>query len=120
MPYFLGIYLLQGSLILLLAVDRFKSDTSESVKVSLMSFIRSTEACVLAMGFPYQVRAFLYFFANSVVDYLQRQYRYILASALAQARGHFVPEKDALARREATLNMYRWTFNGTGLAVFAS
>ncbi|TAQ83063.1 hypothetical protein B7494_g8613 [Chlorociboria aeruginascens] len=71
MPFFFGVYLLQGSFLLLLIADK-----------------------------------------------LQRNFRKVMRSALAQVRGR-VPEDfgEQQLRRREVLALYRWTGDGTGLAL---
>lgn len=47
----------------------------------------------------------------------QRNYRQILRSAVTQARGRYVPQKETQYRRHTVLALYRWTKNGTGIAL---
>ncbi|GAB7351921.1 hypothetical protein MBLNU459_g2461t1 [Dothideomycetes sp. NU459] len=99
-PYFLGIQLLQGSLPLLLIVDRLQTETDPKIINACEVIIRATEACVSTLDTEYQ-----------------RNYRQILRSAVSQARGRYVPKKETQYRRHTVLALYRWTKNGTGLAL---
>lgn len=117
-PYFFGIQLLQGSFVLLLAIDKLKTKTDPSIINACEVIIRATEACVATLDTEYQVT----YPATSIVaeiclTWSQRNYRQILRSAVVQARGRYVPKKEAEFRRRAVLTLYRWTRNGTGLAV---
>ncbi|TKA70615.1 hypothetical protein B0A49_06086 [Cryomyces minteri] len=100
MPYFLGIQLLQGSFVLLLIIDRLQTKTDVSIINACEVIIRATEACVATLDTEYQ-----------------RNYRQILRSAVFQARGRYVLQKEAQFRRKAVLALYRWTRSGTGLAL---
>ncbi|KAG9631789.1 hypothetical protein KCU64_g16515, partial [Aureobasidium melanogenum] len=99
-PYFLGIQLLQGSLPLLLIVDRLQTETDPKIINACEVIIRATEACVSTLDTEYQ-----------------RNYRQILRSAVTQARGRYVPQKETQYRRHTVLALYRWTKNGTGIAL---
>jgi hypothetical protein len=55
MPFFFGIYLLQGSLPLLLAVDKLQGDTSPSVIRACETTVRAHEACLATLNTEYQV-----------------------------------------------------------------
>lgn len=99
-PYFLGIQLLQGSFVLLLIIDRLQTKTDPRIINACEVIIRATEACVATLDTEYQ-----------------RNYRQILRSAVVQARGRYVPQKESQYRRRAVLTLYRWTRNGTGLAL---
>lgn len=99
-PYFLGIQLLQGSLPLLLIVDRLQTETDPNIISACEAVIRATEACVSTLDTEYQ-----------------RNYRQILRSAVSQARGRYVPQKENQFRRHTVLALYRWNKGGTGLAL---
>lgn len=53
-PYFLGIQLLQGSLPLLLIVDRLQTETDPKIINACEVIIRATEACVSTLDTEYQ------------------------------------------------------------------
>lgn len=57
MPFFFGIYLLQGSFLLLLIADKKRSEASPSVMKACETIIRAHEACVVTLNTEYQVRA---------------------------------------------------------------
>ncbi|KAK7892766.1 hypothetical protein LTR67_007003 [Exophiala xenobiotica] len=99
-PYFMGIFLLQGSFVLLLVIDRLQGQTDPRIISACEMVIRATEACVATLDADYQ-----------------RKYRQILRSAVMQARGRSIPERISKDRRRAVLALYRWTRNGTGLAI---
>ncbi|KAL3419817.1 hypothetical protein PVAG01_08315 [Phlyctema vagabunda] len=101
MPFFFGVYLLQGSFLLLLIADKLQVEASPSVVKACESIVRAHEACVVTLNTEYQ-----------------RNFRKVMRSALAQVRGR-VPEDFAeqqMKRREV-LALYRWTGDGTGLAL---
>ncbi|KAH8681313.1 fungal-specific transcription factor domain-containing protein [Xylariales sp. PMI_506] len=101
MPFFFGIYLLQGSFLLLLIADKLQAEASESVAKACESIIRAHQACVVTLNTEYQ-----------------RRFSKVMRSALAQVRGR-VPEDlgDQHQRRRELLSLYRWTGDGTGLAL---
>ncbi|KAH9897308.1 transcriptional activator xlnR [Xylariomycetidae sp. FL2044] len=101
MPFFFGIYLLQGSFLLLLIADKLQLEASASVVRACETIIRAHEACVVTLNTEYQ-----------------RNFSKVMRSALAQVRGR-VPEDlgEQYQRRRELLALYRWTGDGTGLAL---
>jgi hypothetical protein len=101
MPFFFGIYLLQGSFLLLLIADKLQLEASPSVVKACETIIRAHEACVVTLNTEYQ-----------------RNFSKVMRSALAQVRGR-VPEDlgEQHQRRRELLALYRWTGDGTGLAL---
>ncbi|PLN82078.1 fungal-specific transcription factor domain-domain-containing protein [Aspergillus taichungensis] len=101
MPFFFGIYLLQGSFLLLLAADKLQGGASPSVVRACETIVRAHEACVVTLNTEYQ-----------------RTFRKVMRSALAQVRGR-VPEDfgEQQQRRREVLALYRWTGDGSGLAL---
>ncbi|KAK3319349.1 fungal-specific transcription factor domain-containing protein [Apodospora peruviana] len=101
MPFFFGIYLLQGSFLLLLIADKLQLEASPSVVKACETIIRAHEACVVTLNTEYQ-----------------RNFSRVMRSALAQVRGR-VPEDlgEMQQRRRELLALYRWTGDGTGLAL---
>jgi hypothetical protein len=55
MPFFFGIYLLQGSFLLLLIADKLQLEASPSVVKACETIIRAHEACVVTLNTEYQV-----------------------------------------------------------------
>lgn len=55
MPFFFGIYLLQGSFLLLLIADKLQSEASPSVVRACETIVRAHEACVVTLNTEYQV-----------------------------------------------------------------
>lgn len=55
MPYFFGIYLLQGSFLLLLIADKLQGEASPAVVKACESIVRAHEACVVTLNTEYQV-----------------------------------------------------------------
>ncbi|WYZ46037.1 hypothetical protein EsH8_IX_000262 [Colletotrichum jinshuiense] len=101
MPFFFGIYLLQGSFLLLLIADKLQLEASPSVVKACETIVRAHEACVVTLNTEYQ-----------------RNFSKVMRSALAQVRGR-VPEdlNEQHQRRRELLALYRWTGDGTGLAL---
>ncbi|KAI9374888.1 fungal-specific transcription factor domain-containing protein [Aspergillus egyptiacus] len=93
MPFFFGIYLLQGSFLLLLAADKLQGDANPSVVRACETIVRAHEACVVTLNTEYQ-----------------RTFRKVMRSALAQVRGR-VPDDfgEQQQRRREVLSLYRWT-----------
>ncbi|KAJ9223717.1 transcriptional regulator family: Fungal Specific TF [Paecilomyces variotii] len=101
MPFFFGIYLLQGSFLLLLTADKLQTDASSDVVRACEIIVRAHEACVVTLNTEYQ-----------------RNFRKVMRSALAQVHGR-VPEDlgEQQRRRREVLALYRWTGDGSGLAL---
>jgi hypothetical protein len=55
MPFFFGIYLLQGSFLLLLFADKLQGDVSPDVVRACETIVRAHEACVATLDTQYQV-----------------------------------------------------------------
>ena len=55
MPYFFGIYLLQGSFLLLLITDKLHAEASEAVVSACETIVRAHEVCVVTLNTEYQV-----------------------------------------------------------------
>ena len=55
MPFFFGIYLLQGSFLLLLIADKLQGEASPSVVKACETIVRAHEACVVTLNTEYQV-----------------------------------------------------------------
>lgn len=123
MPFFFGIYLLQGSFLLLLTADKLQGDASPSVVRACETIVRAHEACVVTLNTEYQVG-----FSGEISSgigpqdtnaiLLQRTFRKVMRSALAQVRGR-LPEDfgEQQQRRREVLALYRWTGDGSGLAL---
>jgi hypothetical protein len=56
MPYFFGIQLLHGSLLLLLVAYRLQADSGTAILSACEAVIRATEACFVTLPTDYQVR----------------------------------------------------------------
>ncbi|KAF2838671.1 hypothetical protein M501DRAFT_935230 [Patellaria atrata CBS 101060] len=101
MPFFFGIYLLQGSFLLLLIADKLQGDASPNVVKACETIVRAHEVCVVTLNTEYQ-----------------RNFRKVMRSALAQVRGRLLEDfGEQQARRREVLSLYRWTGDGTGLAL---
>ena len=55
MPFFFGVYLLQGSFLLLLIADKLQGEASPSVIKACETIVRAHEACVVTLNTEYQV-----------------------------------------------------------------
>jgi hypothetical protein len=55
MPFFFGMYLLQGSFLLLLIADKLQAEASPSVVKACETIVRAHEACVVTLNTEYQV-----------------------------------------------------------------
>lgn len=108
MPWFFGIYLLQGSFLLLLFADRLGKEAGERYVGACERSIRAVESCVVTLATAYQ-----------------RDFRRVMRSALQQVgrRGagdgsdESVGDIDEHVKRREVLALYRWTAEGRGLAV---
>ena len=67
MPFFFGIYLLQGSFLLLLIADKLKEEVGEGVVRACETIVRAHEACVATLNTEYQVRKFSHFLRQTGV-----------------------------------------------------
>jgi hypothetical protein len=68
MPFFFGIYLLQGSFLLLLIADKLGAEASPSVVKACETIVRAHEACVVTLNTEYQVSFSFFLFWQSVTD----------------------------------------------------
>ncbi|KAJ1331596.1 xylanolytic transcriptional activator XlnR [Microdochium nivale] len=101
MPFFYGIYLLQGSFLLLLIADKLQGEASPNVVRACESIVRAHEASVVTLNTEYQ-----------------RNFSKVMRSALAQVKGRVSEDLgEQHQRRRELLGLYRWTGNGTGLAL---
>ena len=121
MPFFLGIYLLQGSFVLLLIADKLQGEANPSVVKACETIVRAHEACIVTLNTEYQVsspKPFPYPPKPMVVDITQRNFRKVMRSALAQVKGRVAEDfGEQQQRRRELLSLYRWTGDGTGLAL---
>ncbi|THY92130.1 hypothetical protein D6C95_06176 [Aureobasidium pullulans] len=101
MPFFFGIYLLQGSFLLLLIADKLQGEASASVVKACEQIVRAHEVCVVTLNTEYQ-----------------RNFRKVMRSALSQVRGRSLEDfGEQQQRRREVLALYRWTGDGSGLAL---
>ncbi|KAF2450122.1 hypothetical protein P171DRAFT_428209 [Karstenula rhodostoma CBS 690.94] len=100
MPYFFGMYLLQGSLILLMLADKLSTETNDGVIRACETIVRAHEAAVVTLNTEYQ-----------------RNFRKVMISTLAQIKGHSHSREMSPAKRREVLSLYRWTSLGNGLAI---
>ncbi|KAJ0422002.1 hypothetical protein BJY00DRAFT_311404 [Aspergillus carlsbadensis] len=101
MPYLFGIYLLQGSFILLLFVDRMPElGFNKSVEEVCETIIRAHEVSVVTLDTTFQKN-------------IRKVFRSMLHDA-QRADPHF--RETHKARRREILSLYRWTRNSNGLA----
>ncbi|KAF1919116.1 transcriptional activator xlnR [Ampelomyces quisqualis] len=100
MPYLFGMYLLQGSLILLLLADKLSTETAPGVIRACETIVRAHEAAVVTLNTEYQ-----------------RNFRKVMISTLAQIKGHGHAREMTPAKRREVLSLYRWTSLGNGLAI---
>ncbi|KAF2188270.1 hypothetical protein K469DRAFT_660923 [Zopfia rhizophila CBS 207.26] len=102
MPFFFGIYLLQGSFLLLLIADKLQGEANPNVVKACETIVRAHEACVVTLNTEYQ-----------------RNFRKVMRSALQQVRGRVMDDlgDGGQLRRREVLALYRWTGDGTGLAL---
>lgn len=61
MPFFFGIYLLQGSFLLLLIADKLRDEADPSVVKACETIVRAHEVCVVTLNTEYQVSRLLSF-----------------------------------------------------------
>ena len=55
MPFFFGIYLLQGSFLLLLIADKLQGEASPNIVRACEVIVRAHEACIVTLNTEYQV-----------------------------------------------------------------
>lgn len=70
MPYLFGIYLLQGSFLLLLTADKLGTEANDKTVSACETVVRGTEACVVTLNTEYQVSQHLLFSSFSSVAFL--------------------------------------------------
>ena len=117
MPFFFGIYLLQGSFLLLLFADKLQGDVSPDVVKACETIVRAHEACVATLDTQYQVSSLSIRSNNAGTDEQQRNFRKVMRSALQQVRGRILEGPEQQQWRREVLALYRWTGDGTGLAL---
>ncbi|KAJ5160367.1 uncharacterized protein N7482_007371 [Penicillium canariense] len=119
MPYLFGIYLLQGSFILLLFVDRMPElGPNRSVEEVCETIIRAHEVSVVTLDTTFQVNEILFAgFRQRAHQIPQKNFRKVFRSMLydAQQAGPHTWDEHKARRREL-LSLYRWTPLAHGLA----
>ncbi|KAI9870046.1 MAG: hypothetical protein M1823_008867, partial [Watsoniomyces obsoletus] len=75
MPFFFGIYLLQGSFLLLLIADKLQGEANPNIVRACEVIVRAHEACIVTLNTEYQ-----------------RNFRKVMRSALQQVRGRGMDE----------------------------
>ncbi|PHH75593.1 hypothetical protein CDD80_2235 [Ophiocordyceps camponoti-rufipedis] len=101
MPFFFGIYLMQGSVLLPLVADELRLEASSSVVRACETIVRAHEACIVTLS-----------------SECQRNFSRVMRSALSVARGRVVdecPEQRQRWRQE--MGPFRWAGDDTGLAL---
>ncbi|KAK9466460.1 fungal-specific transcription factor domain-containing protein [Lipomyces arxii] len=103
MPFFFGVYLLHGSFLWLVLVDKLGSNVGDEVKAACETIVRAHEVCIVTLNTEYQ-----------------RNFRRVMRGALVgmgkQPLGQTECEEGRRRRREI-VGLYRWCPGGNGLAV---
>lgn len=100
MPFFFGIYLLQGSFLLLLIVDKLDQESDEAVIQAAETYIRAHEVCVVTLDTQYQ-----------------RNFRRVMRSTLNSIRQKIRSSDEERTKRREILALYRWANDGRGLVI---
>ena len=101
MPFFFGIYLLQGSFLLLLIVDKLEGEADSRVIEACETYIRAHEVCVVTLDTQYQ-----------------RNFRRVMRSTLNSVRhGLRHSNEEEKTKRRELLTLYRWADDGRGLVI---
>ncbi|BFZ58937.1 hypothetical protein PYCC9005_006005 [Savitreella phatthalungensis] len=100
MPFFFGIYLLQGSFLLLLLVDKLEQQADASVIDACETYIRAHEVCVVTLDTQYQ-----------------RNFRRVMRSTLNSVRMRVHSSDEEKQKRRELLTLYRWADGGRGLVI---
>lgn len=120
MSYLFGIYLLQGSFILLLFADRMPQlGPNESVEQACENIIRAHEVCVVTLNTEFQVLSLV---ACSISPsrtnfFEQKNFRKVVRSTLYSVRGTGTTDWEEHRARRRALSLYRWTKGAKGLAL---
>lgn len=99
MPFFFGIYLFQGSLVLLAAVDKRQYNVSQELVESCEVLVRAHEVCIVTLNTEYQ-----------------RNFRRVMRATMNMLTSQFNDEEER-RKQYAVLGLYRWIRGGRGLAV---
>ncbi|RDW83464.1 hypothetical protein BP5796_04955 [Coleophoma crateriformis] len=100
MPFYLGVYLLQGSLPLFVAADQLKTDAADLIIQACKTMIRVHEAHIIRMPSEYQI-----LFVSALR----------LALNEMQGRTAYITES-SVAKQMHVFQRYSWTREGRGLA----
>ncbi|KAK9329768.1 fungal-specific transcription factor domain-containing protein [Lipomyces starkeyi] len=102
MPFFFGVYLLQGGFVWLMLVDKLESDVAEEFRDACETVVRAHEVCIVTLNTEYQ-----------------RNFRRVMRGALVGMRKGLegAEREEGRRRRRETLQLYRWCAGGNGLAV---
>ncbi|ORY85724.1 fungal-specific transcription factor domain-domain-containing protein [Protomyces lactucae-debilis] len=99
-PFFLGIYLLQGSFLLFLIVDKLEQDADDAVIEACETYIRAHESAITTLDTVYQ-----------------RNFRRVMRSTLNSIRYKVRSTDEEKEKRRELLTLYRWSGDGRGLVV---
>ncbi|CAN6635121.1 hypothetical protein TRVA0_015S00518 [Trichomonascus vanleenenianus] len=121
MPFFFGVYLLQGSFVLLAIVDRVESEASSEVFAACETIVHAHEVCIVTLNTEYQrnfrkvMRGTMSLLSSGAND------KHTPSSAASQSPtnggGSLHDKEEARKRRQDVLGLYRWSAGGHGLAV---
>ncbi|KAK9242721.1 fungal-specific transcription factor domain-containing protein [Lipomyces tetrasporus] len=102
MPFFFGVYLLHGSFVWLMLVDKLESDVAEEVRDACETVVRAHEVCIVTLNTEYQ-----------------RNFRRVMRGALVGMRKGIegLEREEGRRRRREIVGLYRWCAGGSGLAV---
>jgi hypothetical protein len=100
LPMFMGIYLLQGSFLLFLIVDKLEQDADDAVIEACEIYIRAHESAITTLDTQYQ-----------------RTFRKLLRSTLNSIRQRVRSTDEEKEKRRELLTLYRWSGDGRGLVV---
>lgn len=136
MPFFFGIYLLQGSFVLLAVVDRVESEAPQELVAACETIVHAHEVCIATLDTEYQrnfrrvMRGTMSLLSAtsdktppgispiSPSNPLGMQNNEPSSSATTSLATVSKAEKDeARKRRQYILSLYRWNRGGHGLAV---
>ncbi|ODV89020.1 hypothetical protein CANCADRAFT_32411 [Tortispora caseinolytica NRRL Y-17796] len=116
MPFFFGIYLLQGSFVLLLATDRSVASTPPAIRKACETIVRAHEVCIVTLNTEYQ-RNFRRIMRGNLESIYEGDRR-SASTASPNADSIYLRKKDESRRRRMDLlSLYRWDAGGSGLAV---
>lgn len=118
MPYLFGIYLLQGSFILLLFADRMPQvGANESVEAACETIIRAHEVIITTLSSYGSELTLPQVCVVTLSTEFQKYFRKVLRSTLYSVRGSGSAEIEERRARRRALSLYRWTRGGRGLGL---